>query len=218
MEKQFSFNQLPNQQQGNFIVIEGIDGAGSSTQAELLQQYFLNNHQSAVISPEPTNGKIGQLLREFLAEQNYFVAQDLFDQQMAYLFAADRHYHLYNDLDGVYKLIRENIHVISTRYYFSSLAYNVKNQDDYQFVAQLNHNFPKPSILIYLNIPVELALNRIKNRPLKEVYETKDKLIRVKHNFEQIISDYEDNLLVVDASQKPEIINQEIINKIESMS
>ncbi len=217
MSQQYSLNKYNNFKKGYFIVIEGIDGAGSSTQAELLQQYFFNNNQSSVISPEPTTGKIGKLLREFLAQQKYFNEQNLYDQQMAYLFAADRHYHLYNNIDGVYKLTEENTHVISTRYYFSSLAYNVKNKKDYEFVSQLNQKFPNPDLLVYLKIPVELALTRISDRPVKEIYETQEKLTQVKNNFEQIFDNYKDNLLIVDASQKPEIINQAIINKIKQL-
>ena len=105
--------------------------------------------------------------------------------------------------------------VISTRYYFSSLAYNAKNQQDFEFITQLNQKFSNPDLLIYLKIPVELALERIKDRALKEVYETKEKLIIVQQNFEQIINSYTDNKLIVDASQKPEDINSEIVNKIQ---
>ena len=174
MSQQYSLNKYNNFKKGYFIVIEGIDGAGSSTQAELLQQYFFNNNQSSVISPEPTTGKIGKLLREFLAQQKYFNEQNLYDQQMAYLFAADRHYHLYNNIDGVYKLTEENTHVISTRYYFSSLAYNCQTTEQFNFVSQLNHKFPNPDLAIYIDIPAEVSLSRIKDRSLKEVYETKN--------------------------------------------
>lgn len=205
---------MSQEKQGYFIVIEGIDGAGSSTQAELLKQYFLSKNQSAVISPEPTNGKIGKLLREFLAEQNYFNNQDNYDQQMAYLFAADRHYHLYNDVDGIFKLTRENTHVISTRYYFSSLAYNAKNEEEYNFIAQLNQKFPNPNLLVYLDITIEIALTRISDRPAKEVYENREKLTKVRQNFEKIINNYTDKLLIIDATQKPEIISQEIIKML----
>lgn len=205
---------MSQEKQGYFIVIEGIDGAGSSTQAELLKQYFLSKNQSAVISPEPTNGKIGKLLREFLAEQNYFNNQDNYDQQMAYLFAADRHYHLYNDVNGIFKLTRENTHVISTRYYFSSLAYNAKNEEEYNFIAQLNQKFPNPNLLVYLDITVEIALTRISDRPAKEVYENREKLTKVRQNFEKIINNYTDKLLIIDATQKPEIISQEIIKML----
>jgi len=206
--------QLNINKQKLFIVFEGIDGAGSSTQAQMLHNYFTQISQKSVISPEPSSGKIGQLLRQYLAGENCFTNQDLFDQQMAYLFAADRHYHLYNNLDGVYKLIAENIHVISTRYYFSSLAYNGKTTQDYDFVKTLNQKFPLPDLVIYLDLPVDLALKRMCDRPSKEIYETKDKLTKVQQRFNEIFSDYQGTMLKIDASQNQETIHQQITNFI----
>lgn len=201
---------------GYFIVIEGIDGAGSSTQADLLYHYFLDRQEKAIISPEPTKGKIGKLLREFLGEKNPFSDQDLFDRQMAYLFAADRHYHLYNNNDGVMKLTQDNVHIITTRYYFSSLAYNAKTPQEEEFVSFLNRDFPPPDILIYLDIPVEIALTRIDDRQKLEIYETKEKLINVKSNFEKILANYSHNYLKVYGNKSKEEIHQNIVNFIEN--
>lgn len=199
-----------------FIVLEGIDGSGSSTQAELLKNYFIAKKEKAVVSPEPSEGKIGRLLREFLGTKNLFDCEDKFDQQMAYLFAADRHYHLYNDQDGVYKLIAHQTHVISTRYYFSSLAYNGKTSQDFEFIQTLNQKFPPPDLLIYLDIPVELALERIGDRQKKEIYENKQKLIQVSKNFQKILANYEYKILRVNASKSKEEIHQNIINYLEN--
>jgi dTMP kinase len=206
-----------NQQEkyGYFIVLEGIDGAGSTTQADLLQQYFIMKGEKAVISPEPSSGKIGKLLREFLAHQNHFSNQDLFDQQMVYLFAADRHYHLYNNVDGVQKLIKENTHIITTRYYFSSLAYNAKTEKEFQFVSLLNQDFPPPDLLIYLDIPVDIALKRIGDRATLEIYETQEKLTQVKDNFDRILSKYKHSYLRIDATEVREKINQKIVNFLD---
>lgn len=208
---------MMNQQEkhGYFIVLEGIDGAGSTTQSQLLQQYLITKGEKAVISPEPSSGKIGKLLREFLAHQNHFSNQDLFDQQMAYLFAADRHYHLYNNIDGVQKLIKENTHVITTRYYFSSLAYNAKTEKDFQFVSLLNQDFPPPDLLIYLDIPVDIALKRIGDRTTLEIYETKEKLTQVKDNFERILSKYKHPYLRIDATEVREKIHQKIVHCLD---
>lgn len=200
------------EKQGYFIVLEGIDGAGSTTQAELLNNYFLKNEEKVTISPEPSNGKIGKLLREFLANQNLFSNQDLYDQQMAYLFAADRHYHLYNNIDGVKKLTSENTYVITTRYYFSSLAYNAKTEKEFEFVSFLNKDFPPPDFLIYLDIPVDFALKRILDRTTLEIYETKEKLTQVKANFDRILSNYPHKYLRVDATKTREEIHQEIVD------
>ena len=127
-----------------FIVFEGIDSSGKSTQAELLLNYFINAGDRAVISPEPSNGIIGNLIRQALKQRIIFCRdRALFDEQMAYLFASDRHDHLYNDIDGVFKLINDGVHVISSRYYFSSLAYNCDTKEQFEFVSNLNARFPQ---------------------------------------------------------------------------
>ena len=121
-----------------FIVIEGIDASGKTTQAELLKTHLISLGGKAIISSEPSSGIIGNLIRQTLKKRIFFTSnQNLFDEQMAYLFAADRHDHLYNDLDGVYKLIKDDFDVISTRYYFSSLAYNCQTPEQFDFIAKL---------------------------------------------------------------------------------
>ena len=198
-----------------FIVIEGIDCSGKSTQAELLKTYFIQSNFRAIISSEPSNGIIGNLIRQTLKQRILFTADKvLFDEQMAYLFAADRHDHLYNDIDGVYKLIEDNFYVISTRYYFSSLAYNCQTPEQFDFVSKLNHKFPPPDVTIYLDIPVEISLERMKNRSLKEIYETKDKLTQVRTNYQNIFNSYSYKLSVIDGAQEPNTIHEQIINYI----
>lgn len=199
-----------------FIVFEGIDGSGTSTQAEMLANFLINSGQKAVVSPEPSNSKIGQLIRTYLAGENDYDEIDLFDQQMAYLFAGDRFYHLYNNRDGVYKLISQNIHVISTRYYFSSLAYNGKTEKDYHFISLLNQKFPPPDLLVYLDLPVDLALERMATRSHKEVYETKDKLIQVQKRFSDIFDNYNYPFLKIDARENPQEIHLKIIDYLQN--
>jgi dTMP kinase len=200
-----------------FIVFEGIDGAGTSTQADLLKDYFIARNQPAIVSPEPTDGAIGKLIRA--AMQNpIFPIQDRekFDEQMAYLFAADRHYHLYNDVDGILKLTQQdNCHVITTRYYFSSLAYNCNTPEEYQFVSQLNARFPQPDLVIYVDLPVGVAIERLSERQQREVYENEEKLINVRTNFIKIFSEYEGKILIIDGQDTIENIHQQIIQSLE---
>jgi len=208
---------------GLFIVLEGIDGAGTSTQASLLQAYFNTKNQPAVLSPEPSNGPIGKLLREFLqgkikGDRPLFNNSYKFDQQMAYLFAADRYYHLYNDVDGVFKLTNEGVNVISTRYYFSSLAYNCNHKKDNEFVMSLNQKFPQPDLVIYLDIPVTIGVTRISDRPELEIYENEVKLAQVRTNFQQIFARYSGNFLQVDATEKKEVIHGKIVQRLETLS
>ncbi|WP_029681777.1 dTMP kinase [Picosynechococcus sp. NKBG15041c] len=204
--------------QGKFIVFEGIDGSGSSTQASLLYQYFQQQQIPAVLSPEPSNGIIGNLVREALRQRLQFTKDpEKFNRQLAYLFAGDRHDHLYNEIDGVFKLLGEGIQVITTRYYFSSLAYNANNPSEYDFIYRLNQDFPDPDLVFYFDLPVEISLERINRRSHQEIYETKAKLTQVRQNYQQIFQTYPGHWYQLDATNPPEVIHQKILQIITDL-
>lgn len=197
-----------------FIVFEGIDGSGTSTQSSMLRDYFEENNQNAVLTAEPSSGPIGHLLREGLKKRVVFSKDERhFNQQMAHLFAADRHDHLYNDVDGVYKLLAEGKHVICTRYFFSSLAYQA--DEDYELVYDLNKRFPNPDLVIYIDNPVEVSIKRLQQRTVKDVYENSEKLAKVKENYRKIFANYEGKLLIVKGDLKIEEIHSIIVQYIE---
>lgn len=198
-----------------FIVFEGIDSSGKTTQGELLKDYFIAQGQSAIISSEPSNGLIGNLIRQALKQKVVFSRdRHLFDEQMAYLFAADRHDHLYNDIDGVFKLIRDDFHVISTRYYFSSLAYNCDTPEQFQFVSRLNQCFPNPDLTIYIDLPIEISLARLRKRSQPEIYETEAKLTKVRQQYQQIFANYSGTAISIDGTKTQADIHQEIVEFI----
>jgi dTMP kinase len=200
-----------------FIVFEGIDGSGTSTQATLLKDYFIEQGERAIVSPEPSEGIIGKLLRQALQNKT-ILNQDgrEFDEQMAYLFAADRYYHLYNHIDGVFKSIEQDkTYVITPRYYFSSLAYNCNSQQEFEFVSNLNKRFPNPDLVIYIELPVNVALERIRDRAIKDVYENANKLLQVKHNYQTIFNNYKGLLLKIDGTETQKKINQKIVDFIQ---
>lgn len=201
-----------------FIVFEGIDSSGKTTQAELLKNSLIANKEQAVISPEPSNGIIGNLIRQALKQRIVFSKdRELFDRQMAYLFAADRHDHLYNDVDGVFKLIADNYHVISTRYYFSSLAYNCDSVEQFDFIQKLNDRFPDPDLTIYIDLPIEVSLKRLQERSSQEIYETKAKLTKVRKQYQQIFSTYQGKAIAIDGTQDPQIIHQQILGVVQEI-
>ncbi len=211
-------NQQSTINQKLFIVFEGIDSSGKTTQAELLKKYFLATKEQAVISPEPSNGIIGNLIRQALKQRIVFSRErDLFDQQMAYLFAADRHDHLYNDLDGVFKLIRDNYHVISTRYYFSSLAYNCDSVEQFDLIKKLNDRFPNPDLTIYIDLPIEVSLSRLQERSLQEIYETKTKLTKVRKQYQQIFAEYDGKAIAIDGTQDLQQIHASVVQAVQAV-
>jgi len=201
-----------------FIVFEGIDGSGTSTQAELLHNYFITQGKKTVVSPEPTSGPVGKLIRQILNNnQILFMPNDRnFDEQMSYLFAADRYYHIYNQQEGVLSLLQQNINVISTRYYFSSLAYHCQEPEDFAHVQLLNQNFPEPDLVIYIDIPVQNALIRLEEREYREVYEQEEKLTKVQVNYNHIFKKYKKNSLIIDGQKDVKNIHQSIVKFIEN--
>ena len=76
--------------------------------------------------------------------------------------------------DGILKSLKEGYYVIATRYYFSSIAYNASNTEDFNWISQLNSNFPQPDILIYIDVPVDFSLERISKRKSLEIYEKRE--------------------------------------------
>ncbi len=182
----------------------------------MLKDYFTSLGEQAVLSPEPSSGPVGNLIRSTLKNRVIFNRDSQkFNEQMAYLFAADRYDHLYNEIDGVFKLIADGCHVLTTRYYFSSLAYNGHNPGAFELVKQLNERFPNPDLVIYIDIPIEVSYERLRKRFPKEVYETESQLSRVRQAYHHIFDQYDDLLRKVDGKSKKEVIHRQIIDFIE---
>ena len=203
---------------GLFIVFEGIDGSGTSTQAIMLRDRLSANGYAVTLTSEPSEGPIGNMIRQGMKGRLQFSSNAmLFDKQMAYLFAADRHDHLHNDVDGVIKLTGKGNHVISTRYYFSSYAYHSDSVDSLAFVKKLNEDFPKPDLVIYLRNSVECSIQRMANRTHKDAYENEQKLTKVSKNYDEIFTEYNGSLITLDAKDKPEVIHCNIYNHVSKM-
>jgi dTMP kinase len=201
-----------------FIVFEGIDGSGTSTQAIMLRDRLLADNQPAILTSEPSEGPIGNMIRQGMKGRIQFSSNPTsFDQQMAYLFAADRYDHLHNEVDGVLKTINKGIHVISTRYFFSSYAYHATDEETLLLVKRLNKDFPNPDLVIYLKNTVECSIARMKNRAHKDAYENAYKLTQVGENYDRIFSEYNNPLLILDANQNPTTIHNTIYAYLKKM-
>ena len=138
-----------------FIVIEGIDGTGKSTQVRLLGEWFTKSGREVVLSREPTDGPWGRKLRES--------ATGRLDagQELEY-FLNDRRQH-------VDELIRPSLEagkvVILDRYYFSTMAYQGARGFDPLEIRRRNEAFaPVPDHLFILDLDVDTALTRIGTR------------------------------------------------------
>ena len=139
-----------------FIVLEGIDGTGKSTQCQLLAEWFRGLGREVVTSREPTDGPWGTKLRQSAASGR-LSPEDELDY-----FLKDRRQH-------VEELIAPSLAVgkvvILDRYYFSTMAYQGARGFDPQEIRQKNEEFaPVPDHLFILDIDVDTALSRIGGR------------------------------------------------------
>ncbi|RMG41886.1 MAG: dTMP kinase [Methanobacteriota archaeon] len=185
---------------GLFVAIEGIDGAGKTTMAQLLVQKLKKLvSQDIILTSEPTKGKIGKLLREYLRMDQ---AQKEVD---ALLFAADRVEHFHTEI--LPNLEQGNI-VITDRYVYSSYAYQSTQGLPLDWLQEINKFVPLPDVVFLLDIPVTTAFERLKNqnRDENEKFEKVVFLKEVKKVYDQFTK--ESNVRVVDADRSStEILN-----------
>jgi dTMP kinase len=203
-----------------FIVFEGLDGSGTSTQSKMLLDHLrVARGERAHLTSEPSGGPIGQMIRSALSGRLTFSTDEtVYDHQLAYLFAADRHDHLWNDADGVMRLLARGEHVVCTRYFFSSYAYHCRDADHLAFVRSLNAHFPDPDAVIFIDVPVETSAERLAERAHLDRYESVEKLELVRAAYGRSFEQYERPLLRVVGTDPPEAIHARIVDFIEGVS
>ena len=167
----------------NFWVLEGLDGAGTTTQLKNLEAYMNGKGLPVFRTAEPTIYETGKFIRRVLSGE-VKVPQST----VAYLFAADRDNHLNNPEYGVKAHLAKGETVISDRYFFSSFAYQSIGFDP-DAVMMLNSRFPYPELVLYVDTPVEDCISRIDSRGTdKEIYEKLDYQRLVHENYESFFS------------------------------
>ena len=168
-------------EKGRFIVFEGIDGSGKSTQLKLLSERLSASGIECVETLEPTFGRIGRPLHDILSGK-----LEADPRVCAAMFAADRLDHVLNPECGVLKSLSEGKWVLCDRYYFSSYAYqSVEVPQEWVVAANsLCADALRPDITIFIDVSPETAMERInKNRGETEIYENLERLTAVRRAY-----------------------------------
>ncbi|MBQ7392281.1 MAG: dTMP kinase, partial [Clostridia bacterium] len=145
-------------ERGRFIVFEGIDGAGKTTQINLLAKYLSGQGRAVYCTAEPTETVSGGLLRDALSGVSRRTVCE-----MAAMFVFDRINHNVNPVNGIQKMLADGFDVICDRYYYSSLAYQGSGTDP-EWVSNMNLNCPeimRPDVCIFLDLTPEQSMARI---------------------------------------------------------
>ena len=138
------------------IVIEGLDGAGTTTQAKRLVEHVRAKGGKAHGTREPSDGPVGRLIREMLTGGHAITDQKLSQSTFSLLFAADRLDHLQREVEP--KLAAGEL-VVSDRWYHSSLAYQGTGAER-DWIAMLNQRARRPDLTLFLEVRPEVAAHR----------------------------------------------------------
>jgi len=163
---------IKTMQQSLFLVIDGIDGAGTTTHSKLLAGFLSLKGLKTYLTQEPSSSEIGKLLRKYLKDERIPASTD------ALLFAADRVLHYKNEIK---KKLEEGYIVISDRYIESSIAYQSSQSDEItiEWIENLNFFAGEPDLTIILDIDPKLSLSR-KNQEFLEKFEDNSLLNKVR--------------------------------------
>ena len=191
---------------GRFITLEGIDGSGTTSQAEALAARLSERGHRVVRTHEPSTGSIGRLVRERLGR----TATPLDPRAMALLFAADRMDHVTTCIEPA--LARGDV-VLSDRYLVSSWVYQALDCDP-TWVREINRNAPWPDLTLVLDLPAPVALARVHARAgtaATEIYETVELQERVREGYRSIASEGLTGVVELDADRPFEAITNDLL-------
>lgn len=194
---------------GKFIVFEGLDGAGTTTQMKILGEKYSLRGRNVFLTHEPTDNPIGRKVRDCLKKK--FVTTP---SALALLYASDRDDHLYNPLYGINRHLLDGDIVISDRYFYSSLAYQAV-ECSYEYIKSINTHFRDADVIIYVDTPVEECMARIEKRgEEKELFEKEEYLRSVSENYKKAFSELPSSVKMITVDGRLSIDG--ISEKIES--
>ena len=191
-----------------FIVFEGIDGCGKSTQVWELSRYLssLNKYTHCLVTREPYKEReIRKILRQ---EEN----PESQKEQLTELFVKDRQEHI-DEL--ILPFLNKGITIISDRYKYATIAYQGAQGQDIQGLINLHESMPIPDFIFIIDTPTETAVERMKKDSIRE---TEHKFEKDKSFLEKVRNNYhklkellpKENIIMIDGTKSIEEISEKI--------
>ncbi len=184
-----------------YIVLEGIDGAGKSTQTELLNDWLVSEGYTTNKIVEPTTSDIGKVIRNEL--MNPESTNDINQQRLTLLFAADR---LTLKEEILKAKESKDMIIISDRSFYSSICYQNNSSVDKNWIYDVNLHTPRPDLTILLDLDEKDAITRCDK---EEAFENIQFLEKTRKNYLNLL-EIEKNIVVVDATGSVEEVQEKI--------
>ncbi|MFP3041695.1 dTMP kinase [Treponema primitia] len=205
----------------NFVVLEGGDGSGTSTQMDFLRRRFTAAPPTSGgelrcklhSTVEPTDGPLGKLIRQALGGK-----LPLQPETLARLFSEDRQEHLYGP-GGIAEHCEQGELVVCDRYVLSSLVYQGITCKT-ELPMLLNRDFPGPGLLFFFDLDPDIAAKRLENRPEREIFEYRDFQVEVRQRYRELLPWYAGEgvrTVTIDASQSPEKVAADVWRELEKL-
>ncbi len=210
--------------EGNFIVLEGVDGAGTTTHTKLLANGLGDRGLPVHITREPSDGPVGMLLRQILTGR--IIVPGMQGGRppnwttMALLFAADRTDHCESE---IVPNLMDGVTVVSDRFDYSSVAYQSitggGGDEVVNWVATLNKHARRPDLTIVLDVPPEVAAKRRLTRTAgREMYDDGELQEALASFYSSIETHFPDDMIVhVDADRDVEVVAAEIMRHVRRL-
>jgi dTMP kinase len=196
------------------IVIEGLDGAGTTTQVRRLVEHLNARGTRAHATREPSDGPVGKLIREMLTGGHAIAGQKLSQGTFGLLFAADRLDHLQREVEPA---LSAGTWVVSDRWYHSSLAYQGTGADR-DWIAMLNARARKPDITVFLKVRPEVAAERRKAAGrVQELFEDIQMQREVDAGYRATIDELSaqgERIITIDGEQSEDAVFLEIVRAV----
>ena len=181
---------------GVLVNLEGIDGCGKSTQSKLLLEKLEGEGEKVIILKEPTKRPHGQKLWDMLHGKRKATNEEILE-----LFVLDRKQHVEEKIQPA---LDSGAVVLMDRYYYSSMAYQVAGGIDVEEIREKHEFAPKPDVVLIFDLPVSVALERVKGHSDADEFEKEEHLEKVREAYLNLEND--PLVRIVDATGTPEEI------------
>lgn len=223
----FDIDFKRNLYKGSYIVVEGIDGSGKTTQISGLAEYFKKQGKEVIVTGEPRKDKgiFGKLIQEILLSEKKIPSV-----AFQYLFSADRAVHLE---DVIIPALKSGKIVLSDRCFWSAIPYGImdhmmgENDGEYSYemgkviltaqsILSMYHQFLLPDKTFYLDISLDTAMKRIKKGGKQiEIYEDREKLAKIMLGYQWLVNEFPKEIQVVDGEKSVESVTNKIVASIK---
>lgn len=202
---------------GVFITFEGGDGAGKSTQLQLLATWLDEQNKTYVLTREPGGTDVGLELRDIILHRKGFLAP----RAEALLYAADRAHHVHTVVRPA--LERGDV-VVQDRFFDSSVAYQgagrVLSEDEVRDLSLWAVEDLRPNLTIVLDVPAEVA--RARRDSTRDVYdrleaEADDFHERVRQAYHRLADAEPERIVIIDGELPAEEIHRQIVSRVQSL-